>query len=84
MHDAVGMDDMPSQGQADTLVSQAHPYNIGVLFMNSWITVTDIPASVGVRGPDETTICAGPGSWICSRVIRALRYTPTSWSSPPK
>jgi hypothetical protein len=57
---------------------------MGILPANALMSGTEMPASFGVHGPGDTTMCAGLSFSTPSSVISSLRYTFTSWPSSPR
>ena len=52
-----------------------HTPRIGILPAKRWIAGTEIPASVGVHGPGEITMCFGASRSTSSSVSSSLRIT---------
>ena len=50
-----------------------HTPRIGICPAKRWISGTEMPASLGVQGPGETTICEGAMAATSSSVIASLR-----------
>ena len=50
-----------------------HTPRIGISPAKRWISGTEMPASFGVHGPGEMTMCAGASRAISSSVISSLR-----------
>jgi hypothetical protein len=82
VHELLGAHDLAAEGLADALVAEADAED-GDLAGEALITASEMPASLGVHGPGEITMCSGASAAISS-VISSLRNTLTSSPSSPK